>query len=82
MKDAVRSYEKAHDDYANRLFEPMVEQDVSPVACIVDVLRCSFTVESIEDLFVVIRRLLEDGGLVITMPNGHKYRVRVVQLTI
>ena len=52
LKDPVRAYEKAHDDYADR-FKKV--DDVSPLSCIVDVLRCAVEVTEIAEVSSVMK---------------------------
>ena len=69
MKDAVRAYEKAYDDYADRQYKPGAEANVTPIACVIDVLRCSFTAERVETLSQPMERVLRGQGIVVQMPK-------------
>ena len=73
LKDPVRAFEKAYDDYSDR-FKNV--DDVIPLACIIDVLRCSIQVANINDMMSVLDTL-RAGVTVYGTEGGKAYVLRL-----
>ena len=71
LKDPVRALEKAFDDYGDRF-----DDGVSPLTCIIDVLRCAVCVTRIADIMDVMRDLI--AGVEFEY-EGHRYRLELVR---
>ena len=73
LKDPVRIYEKAYDDYADRFKDV---DDTIPIACIVDVLRCSIVVDKSSDVITVLEKMQQSVSFDL---DGKSYTLELIR---
>ena len=75
LKDPIRIYEKAVDDYAKRF-----KDGVPPEACITDMLRCLTLCSDGPGMLKLLLLVAQDGGFHFTTADGVKARLVLIEI--
>ena len=75
LKDPIRIYEKAVDDYAKRF-----KDGVPPEACITDMLRCLTLCSDGPGMLKLLLLVAQDGGFHFITADGVKARLVLIEI--